>query len=94
MAGSDVVIRNRSVAVPQEAHTESDTDTPAAELTGSSTPSPESSTANSGTSSETATPNSMSSEQTNAATNALSTKPAKTYPTRSRNPVERYEPTW
>ena len=84
-------VRKRSVDLPRESNTESDSTLPAIVPTEPTTASPESPTiVESGTDAERNT----SPELTDSAVEQSSSNSAKTYPKRSRNPVERYEPTW
>ena len=87
-------VRNRSVEMPQELHTEPDTTIPTTVSSEPSTTSTESPTIDSGAATELATSNNTSPVLNDANTNGSSTNNAKTYPKRSRHPVERYEPTW
>ena len=84
-------VRNRSVVVPRELHTEFDTTTPA---NVSSEPSTESPTTALGAANETATSGNTPPEPTEVATNNSPTEISKTYPKRFQNPVARFEPTW
>ena len=58
------------------------------------TTSPESSTNDSGMSTEQGIPDVGTSETTETSVENSGTENTKTYPSRSRNPVQRYEPTW
>ena len=80
-------VRNCSVEMPQESHTEPDTTIPATVLSEPSTTSTESPTTDSGAATESATSSHMSPEPTDAATNGSSSNNAKTYLKLSRNPV-------
>ena len=87
-------VRNRSVDLPQESHTESDVTVPATVPSSPTTTLPESPTADSGTSHERDTPSVDTPEISDTSVDNSYTGVTKTYPKRSRDPVERYEPTW
>ena len=87
-------VRNRFVEMPPELPTEFDTATPATVSSEPSTNSTESPTTNSGAASEIDKPSNAPPETTDAGTNNAPTETARTYPVRSRNPVDRFEPTW
>ena len=87
-------VRNRSVEVSQESHTELDTTTPATVSSEPSTTSTESPTTDSGAANETATSSKTLPEPTDKAADNSPTETARTHPKRSRNPVDRFEPTW
>lgn len=83
-------VRNRFVEIPLESPTEFD----ATVSSEPSTTSAESPTITSGAASETDKPSNTPPETTDAGTNNAPTETARTYPKRSRNPVDRFEPTW
>ena len=87
-------VRNRFVEMPPESPTEFDTATPATVSSEPSTNSTESPTTNSGAASEIDKPSNAPPETTDAGTNNAPTETARTYSVRSRNPVDRFEPTW
>ena len=88
-------VRKRSVDLPRESNTESDSTLPAIEPPEPTIASPESPTiVESGNDAEGDMSRNTSSELTDSAVEQSSSNSAKTYPKRSRNPVERYEPTW
>ena len=88
-------VRKRSVDLPRESNTESDSTLPAIVPPEPTTASPESPTiVESGTDAEGDMSRNTSSELTDSAVEQSSSNSAKTYPKRSRNPVEKYEPTW
>ena len=84
-------IRNRSVEMPRESHTD-DTTTPATVLSEPSTVSKGSPAADAGSHTEEMSADTQRSNETSV--DNSSTETAKTYPKRCHNPVERYEPTW
>jgi hypothetical protein len=88
-------VRNRSVNMPSESNTESDSTVPTTvptEPTPVSTESP--ATTDPGTNTEGDTSSETPPELTDSAVEQSSNNSAKSYPKRSRNPVQRYEPTW
>ena len=87
-------VRNRSVEVSQESHTELGTTAPDTGSSEPSTTSTESPTTDSEAANETATLNKTPPEPTDKAADNSPTETARTYPKRSRNPVDRFEPTW
>ena len=99
MVECDDVTRIRSENVPwtlpRESNTESDPTIPAIVPTEPTTASPKSpSIVESGTDAEGDMLRNTSSELTDSAVEQSSSDSAKTYRKRSRNLVERYEPTW
>ena len=87
-------IRNRSVEMPQEPNTESDITVPTSMPTVPPPASTESPTADSGTTATEETLSDTPPETSETAVEQSDRGNAKTYPTRTRNPVEKYEPTW
>ena len=99
MVEPDDVTRTKSetvlhVDMPQESHTESDTAIPTTVPSEPPVTSTESPTTDSGNVIEKDMSSDTPSETTDTAVEQSSTEPAKTYPKRSRIPVERFEPTW